>query len=60
MADTMAALRYDVPGTDDRPTRTVLARLLSLYSTARDYDRTVIDLIASLVHSAEPTTDEIG
>ncbi|MFE2937688.1 hypothetical protein ACFXKG_01235 [Streptomyces sp. NPDC059255] len=43
------ALRYDVPGVDDRPTRTALARLQSLYTTALEHsDQPVIDLVTSL------------
>ncbi|MEU7162035.1 hypothetical protein AB0A98_37325 [Streptomyces chrestomyceticus] len=51
VADAMAALRYDTPGILDRPTRTVLARLLSLYSTGLCCDdQQVIDLNIFLRH----------
>ncbi|MFD7663555.1 hypothetical protein [Streptomyces sp. NPDC059788] len=49
VVEAMAALRYDTPGIHDRPTRTALARLLSLYSTGLcSDDQELIDLNAFL------------
>lgn len=49
MEDAMTALRYDVPGINDRPTRVQMARLLRLYASALDYgDQPVIDLVTNL------------